>query len=162
MTMSPEDLHGLTMLTGLTMLANGIIPADERDAGAAAVEAGPRLAERLRTGAGINVPLYADGLRLARELATQMFGRVRSDQTLADPTLADLTPADVHALLERLRADAPGFFKQLRMDVIALYLSDPDVLRRIGFPGPAIETGGYPDFDQPQTANSGHAPSEAP
>lgn len=132
MTLSPEDLDGLTTL------ANGIIPADERDAGAAAVNAGPRLADRVH--AGINAALYADGLRLARELAPQMFGRA----------LADLTPADLHALLERLRADTPGFFKQLRMDVAALYLSDPDVLRRIGFPGPSIETGGYPDFDQPQ------------
>jgi hypothetical protein len=134
MTISPsvEDLHELTIL------ANGIIPADERDAGAAAVQAGPKIADRVR--AGINASLYVDGLRLARELAPQMFGRA----------LADLTPVDVHTLLERLRADAPGFFKQLRMDVAALYLSDPDVLRRIGFPGPAIETGGYPDFDQPQ------------
>jgi hypothetical protein len=128
----------LQNLDGLTTLVNGIIPADERDAGAAAVDAGPRLAERVR--AGINAVLYADGLRLARELAPEMFGRA----------LADLTPVDVHTLLERLRADAPGFFKQLRMDVAALYLSDPGVLRRIGFPGPAIETGGYPDFDQPQ------------
>jgi hypothetical protein len=132
MTISSQDLDGLTTL------ASGIIPADERDAGAAAVDAGPRLADRMS--AGINVALYADGLRRARELAPEMFGRA----------LGDLTPADVHALLERLRAEAPGFFKQLRMDVAALYLSDPDVLRRIGFPGPAIETGGYPDFDQPQ------------
>jgi hypothetical protein len=132
MTLSPEDLDGLTLL------ANGIIPADERDAGAAAVNAGPRLAERLR--AGINAALYADGLRRARELAPEMFGRA----------LTELTPADLHTLLERLRADAPGFFKQLRMDVAALYLSDPGVWRRIGFPGPAIDTGGYPDFDRPQ------------
>lgn len=132
MTLSPDDLDGLTML------ANGIIPADERDAGAAAVDAGPRLADRVR--AGINAALYADGLRLARELAPRLFGRA----------LADLTPVDLHALLERLRAEAPGFFKQLRMDVAALYLSDPGVLRRIGFPGPSTATGGYPDFDQPQ------------
>jgi hypothetical protein len=132
MTLSPEDLDGLTLL------ANGIIPADERDAGAAAVNAGPRLADRLR--AGINAALYADGLHLARELAPEMFGRA----------LVELTPADLHTLLERLRVDAPGFFKQLRMDVAALYLSDPGVWRRIGFPGPAIETGGYPDFDRPQ------------
>jgi hypothetical protein len=134
MTITPEDLDGLTML------ANGIIPADERDAGAAAVDAGPRLADRLRAGTGINASVYADGLRLARDLAPEMFAR----------PLGDLTPADVHALLERLRTDAPGFFKQLRMDVAALYLSDPGVLSRIGFPGPAVETGGYPDFDQPQ------------
>jgi hypothetical protein len=132
MTISPQDLQELTLL------ANGIIPADERDAGAAAVHAGPRLADRMS--AGINTALYADGLRRARERAGEMFGRA----------LADLTPADVHALLERLRTDAPGFFKQLRMDVAALYLSDPDVWRRIGFPGPAIETGGYPDFNRPQ------------
>jgi hypothetical protein len=132
MTMSSEDLQGLTML------ANGIIPADEHDAGAAAVDAGPRLAERMRV--GISAALYADGLRLTRNLAPEMFAR----------PLGDLTPADVHALLERLRTDEPGFFKQLRMDVAALYLSDPGVLSRIGFPGPAVETGGYPDFDQPQ------------
>ena len=29
------------------------------------------------------------------------------------------------------------------MDVCALYLSDPAVWRRIGFPGPSAETGGY-------------------
>jgi hypothetical protein len=135
-TISPEDVDALSML------ANGIIPADERDAGAASVNAGPRLADRMR--AGVNASLYADGLRRARELAPEMFARA----------LADLTPADLHTLLERLRADAPGFFKQLRMDVAALYLSDPGVWQRIGFPGPAIETGGYPDFDQPQIEKS--------
>ena len=132
MTITPEDLDGLTVL------ANGIIPADERDAGAAAVQAGPRLADRVN--AGINAGLYTDGLRLADKLAREMFGGA----------LVTLTPADLHTLLERLRADAPGFFKQLRMDVAALYLADPNVWRRIGFPGPSIETGGYPDFDQSQ------------
>ena len=39
--------------------------------------------------------------------------------------------------------------KQLRMDVCALYLTDPGVWGRIGFPGPSVERGGYPDFDQP-------------
>ena len=141
-----DSKHFQDMVQGLTMLANGIIPADDRDAGAAAVDVGPRLAHRMRSGAGINVTLYADGLRRARELASEMFGR----RAAGDPPAGDLAPADVHALLERLRTDAPGFFKQLRMDVSALYLSDPAVLRRIGFPGPAIETGGYPDFDQQQ------------
>jgi hypothetical protein len=132
MTITPDELQALTLL------ANGIIPADERDAGAAAVDAGPRLADRIH--AGINAAVYSDGLRRARELAPEMFGCA----------LADVTPADLHSLLDRLRVDAPGFFKQLRMDVAALYLGDPGVWRRIGFPGPAIDTGGYPDFDQPQ------------
>jgi hypothetical protein len=148
MTMSSEGAqsedakHFEQMVQALTLLANGIIPADDRDAGAAAVDAGPRLTERRRTGVAINAALYADGLRLARALASEMFGRDRAP--------VDLSPADVHALLERLRVEGPGFFKQLRMDVVALYLSDPGVLSRIGFPGPAVETGGYSDFDQPQ------------
>ena len=32
----------------------------------------------------------------------------------------------------------------------ALYLSDMGVWQRIGFPGPSSQSGGYPDFDQPQ------------
>jgi hypothetical protein len=121
----------------LTVLANGIIPADERDAGAAAVEAGPRLAESLASGAAPAV--YSEGLRAAREIAREAFGR--------EP--GDLGPAEVHDLLGRIQQRAPAFFKQLRLDVSALYLSDPGVWRRIGFPGPSIETGGHPDFDLP-------------
>jgi hypothetical protein len=34
------------------------------------------------------------------------------------------------------------------MDVTALYRSDPEVGRRIGFPGPSIDSGGHPDVDQ--------------
>jgi hypothetical protein len=58
-----------------------------------------------------------------------------------------------------LRDQCPAFFKQLRMDVSALYLSDPEVWQRIGFPGPSTDRGGYPDFDQPQ---SGRASFDAP
>ncbi|MEY2427611.1 MAG: hypothetical protein QOJ40_496, partial [Verrucomicrobiota bacterium] len=50
-----------------------------------------------------------------------------------------------------VREKLPSFFKQLRMDVSALYLSDPAVWQRIGFPGPSTASGGYPDFDLPQT-----------
>ena len=122
----------------LAVLANGIIPADARDAGAAAVRAGPRLAERLA--AGTNATAYRRGLDAAAELAQAMY-------RCAIPALnAD----QVQALLERLREAQPAFVKQLRLDVCALYLSDPGVWARIGFPGPSAEQGGYPDFDQPQ------------
>ena len=43
------------------------------------------------------------------------------------------------------------YFRQLRMDVCALYLSDAGVWQRMGFPGASSEAGGYPDFDQPQS-----------
>jgi hypothetical protein len=133
MTLTPAQL------ATLTVLASGIIPADELDAGAAAVNAGPRLAETIA--AGVNAALYLKGLDTADNLARKAYG-------LAP---AALTPAQTHDLLVATRDALPAFFKQLRMDVSALYLSDPDVWHRIGFPGPSAHQGGYPDFDQPQT-----------
>ena len=133
----------------LAALANGIIPADDTDAGAAAVDAGPRLAARIE--GGWNTRLYLGGLELADALSKQTFGRPP----------AELTPADLHGLLALLREREPAFFKQLRMDVSAMYLSDPAVWQRIGFPGPSTESGGYPDFDQPQTQTL-HYLKEAP
>src|SRR5690242_859307 len=108
----------------LAALANGIIPADARDAGAAAVSAGPRLAERLAAGA--NAALYRAGLDAAAALAEARFGR----------PVAALDAGQVHDLLGALRDERPAFFRQLRSDVCALYLSDPGVWARIGFPGP--------------------------
>ena len=119
-------------------LANGIIPADARDRGAAAVNAGPRLAEKVT--AGVNTALYRRGLAAAAALAQAKFDR----------TIAALDAAQIHELLGELREQQPSFFRQLRMDVCGLYLSDPDVWARIGFPGPSTAQGGYPDFDQPQ------------
>src|SRR4051812_50231023 len=129
-------------LAVLSALANGIIPADATDAGAAAVDAGPRLTERIRT--GVNAGIYLRGLELARSLAHTRCGR----------DVTQLSPAEIHDLLGAIRDQLPAFFKQLRMDVSALYLSDPTVWQRIGFPGPSAEAGGHPDFDRPQTATT--------
>jgi hypothetical protein len=127
------------MAEELAALANGVIPADEIDAGAAAVNAGAHLAERIHS--GIHAELYRQGLEVARSIAWTLYGR----------EVCQLSPVEVEAVLAQLREQLPGFFAQLRMDVSALYLSDPDVWRRIGFPGPSTQSGGYPDFDQPQT-----------
>jgi hypothetical protein len=141
-------------LATLTALADGIIPPDETDAGASSVNAAPRLAEKIS--AGINAALYLKGLDLAQSLATEKYNL----------TIPHLTPTQLHDLLTVLRDTLPAFFKQLRMDVSALYLGDPDVWRRIGFPGPSTATGGHPDFDQPQTATliqiaAGQRPADA-
>ena len=119
----------------LSALANAIIPADARDAGAAAVDAGPRLAGRVAAN-----PIYQSGLEAARALAGDKFGRAISE--LSQEQLLDV--------LDALRVRHPAFFKQLRMDVSACYLGDASISRSIGFPGPSIEQGGYPDFDRPQ------------
>jgi hypothetical protein len=128
----------------LAALANGIIPPDEIDAGAAAVNAGPRLMERIH--AGIHAALYQQGLLMARTIATEEYGR----------EVSQLSPVELEKLLALVREKLPAFFAQLRMDVSALYLSDPGVWLRIGFPGPSTQSGGYPDFDQPQTQKIVH------
>jgi hypothetical protein len=122
----------------LAALAGGIIPADDRDAGAGLVHAGPSIAERMRRSPSAQV--YAEGLRAARVIANERFGQ----------DVRELNASQVRELLTALRDQSPAFFRQLRADVCALYLSDTGVLQRIGFPGPSSHSGGYPDFDQPQ------------
>ena len=128
----------------LAALANGIIPADEIDNGAAAVNAGSRLEERIQ--GGIHAALYRQGLEAARTIAAEEYGR----------EVNQLSPAEIARVLALVREKLPAFFAQLRMDVSALYLSDPEVWRRIGFPGPSTKSGGYPDYDRPQTQTIVH------
>jgi len=135
MTETPITLEDIA---DLAALANGIIPADVRDAGAACVHAGPGIAERMRRSPYASV--YLDGLKMARELSLAGFGCA----------VHALKPGQMHELLTSLSERSPAFFRQLRADVCALYLSDPGVWQRIGFPGPSSELGGYPDFDEPQ------------
>jgi hypothetical protein len=126
-------------ISTLTALANGIIPPDARDAGASTVNAGPRLAEKIA--AGTNAPLYLRGIEAADQLAGNRY----------NVSVPNLNPDQLHTLLTHLRDTLPAFFKQLRMDVCALYLSNPSVWQRIGFPGPSADSGGHPDFEQPQS-----------
>jgi hypothetical protein len=130
-------------LRDIEALANDIIPAEERDAGAASVDAGATIAERVRR--GVNAELFADGLATANRLVREKFGRQASE----------LVPAEIHELLGALEKDSPRSFRQFRADVCGLYLSDPSVWKRIGFPGPSTDAGGFPDFDQPQSALAG-------
>ena len=118
----------------LAALADGIIPADEIDDGAGAVNAGERLAER-----ALGEP-YLSGLETARAVSREEYGR----------GVGELGAVEIETVLALLRERAPAFFTQLRMDVSALYMSDEGVWRRIGFPGPSIRSGGYADFDQAQ------------
>jgi hypothetical protein len=122
----------------LATLANGIIPADSRDEGAASVNAGPKLADKLKTGYGNAI--YKPGLAAAIALSEKTFGK----------PITQLSPEQVFKLLTDLRETNLGFVKMLRMDVCAIYLIDPVVHARIGFPGPSTMQGGYVDFDLPQ------------
>lgn len=122
----------------VTALANGIIPADDRDSGAAAVDAAGKIAAKVE--AGVNAAVYTSGVEVAERLSLASFKK----------SVSELEPSNVDMLIGLVKAEAPGFYKQLRLDVTALYLSDPGVWERIGFPGPSTASGGYPDFNQPQ------------
>lgn len=121
----------------LTLLANTIIPSDERDAGATSVHAGPILGEKMRRGPFGE--LYFNGLSNTRSLAHKLFMK----------DAVDLDSQQRIQLVEQLRATEPGFYRQLRADVCAVYMSDPGTWQRIGFLGPSSDTGGHVDFDQP-------------
>jgi hypothetical protein len=125
-------------ITTLSALASGIIPADDRDAGATGVHAGASIAARMRTSPYADV--YLDGLKAASEISKSTFGI----------DVDDLDTTQLHQLVGLLREQVPEFFRQLRADVCVYYLSDPGVWQRIGFPGPSTDDGGYPDFDQSQ------------
>ena len=120
-------------------IVRAIIPPDQRDSGAAGVHAGVFLAEKARRGP--NAELYASGLETLSSLATTNYSK----------DLGKLTEAEFSTLLKTLHEVDLPFFKLLRMDTSAAYLSDPGVWQRIGFPGPSASTGGYPDFAQLQT-----------
>ena len=112
MTGTPITLQDIATLAAL---ANGIIPADESDAGAAVVHAGPGIAERMRRSPYAQV--YVDGVKAAHEIARAKFDRAAHD----------LDSAEMNDLLGTLRDQSPAFFRQLRADVCALYLSDAGV-----------------------------------
>ena len=95
----------------LSALAEGIIPADDRDSGAAMVHAGPSIAERMRRSPSAHV--YVEGLRAARALALERFGRDASK----------LDANAIRELLEAIRDQLPGFFRLIARPTCAAALS---------------------------------------
>jgi len=133
-----QPLTGSQLAT-LAALANGIIPADETDGGAESVNSSARIAQNIHN--GLYSKLYAEGIAIAEMLAIKNFNRM----------ISELNPRQIHDLIATVREAAPFFFNRLRIDVTAFYLADPVVWQQIGFPGPSTDSGGYPDFDQPQS-----------
>jgi hypothetical protein len=126
-------------LATLAALANAIIPADETDGGAESVNSSARIAQNIQN--GLYSKIYAEGIAIAETLAIKNFNR----------KVSELSLQQIHDLIAAVREAAPAFFNRLRMDVTAFYLAEPLVWQRIGFPGPSTDSGGYPDFDQPQS-----------
>src|SRR5947209_3140895 len=87
-------------VAALAALANGIIPPDNLDAGAAEVNAAAKIAEKIAN--GINATLYQQGLALAETVARERHAC----------SVAQLNAAEIHDLLAAVRDRLPAFFKQ--------------------------------------------------
>jgi hypothetical protein len=122
----------------LRALACGILPSDELDDGVGSLDAGEHLATKLA--ANPFAERLLEDLRVTERDSAAHFGR----------SVGELDGEGLSQLLAMLRERTPLLFKFVRMESCALYLSQPATWPRIGFPGPSIELGGYPDFDQPQ------------
>ncbi len=136
------ESKGLTsdQIAGLARLVNGIIPGADEETASPGPCVTQRLAAKIIGGSVQN--LYLRGLEKAEVFSQQKYRK----------SLLSLDALETHELLEKIREEIPAFFKQLRMDTSAIYLSQPEVWKKIGFPGPSAATGGYPDFDQQPAA----------
>jgi ribosome-associated toxin RatA of RatAB toxin-antitoxin module len=143
-----RDEHNVLTLEAL---ASTMIPADDFDAGVQNLGFVSLAEMRSRYEAG-REELYATALSAVDKMAQAMFDK---------PQFVDLTPAERTALLDAARQNQvngelwdqtqpSAFFGALWEDVVFLYCTHPDTWRRIGFPGPSFDMGGYSDFSETQ------------
>lgn len=133
--------------------AEAIIPGDEFDGGVIELNPGYVIATRVRYQEDI-ADLYLKGLKGIEDSVAIMFGKERK--------FADLSLEERSRILKAMRRGvAPGagwrdvssqkFYTTLRSDVCFIYMTDPEVCQRIGFPGESTLKGGYPDYAEPQS-----------
>lgn len=136
----------------LAAAAEAIIPGDEFDGGVAALSPGHAIATRVRYQEHI-ASLYLKGLKGLDDSVAIMFWGGRK--------FADLRLVERRRVLQAIRRGAaPGagwrevssqsFYNTFRADVCFVYMTDPEVCQRIGFPGESTARGGYPDYAQRQ------------
>lgn len=150
-TAAPAFLQDAHNLQTLEALAATLLPADDFDSGVKELGFTSVVEMRARYEAG-RAGLYATALKAVDDMARKKFNR---------PNFVSLTAAEQTALLDAIRQDDAGgadwgpvkpssFFEALWEDTVFLYCTHPDTWRRIGFPGPAHQAGGYGDFDKRQ------------
>ena len=135
----------------LERLAGCLIPPDKSDEGIrGAGFAG--IIELRNMYQPLAANLYRAGLAGCEEACHALFGRSLYEAT------EDEVGAVLAAIAEGTAAgeswtDACGpqeFFSTLRADACFVYCTSEDVWKRIGFPGPSFNLGGYPDYSDPQ------------
>lgn len=148
---TPAVFRDAHQIETLEALATTLLPPDDFDNGVQGLGF-PDVAEvRARYQAG-RPEMYLAALRAVDHIAQTMFGK---------PTFVNLLPEERIQVLEAVRqgqvdraiwgnVQPRTFFTALWEDVVFLYCTHPETWRRIGWPGPSFDSGGYPDFDQVQ------------
>jgi hypothetical protein len=135
----------------LETLASMILPSDEFDDGLEGVGFAGIIETRNMYQFWM-ARLYDVGLKGINQISDELFGR----------RFLDLSEDERRAVLDALSSENPpgnvwteregalDFYINLRQDACFVYCTDAELWKRIGFPGPAFEKGGYPDFSEPQ------------
>lgn len=137
--LTPDELELVRAVVRL------ILPPGE-EPGAEELNVAEVIAARVRYTPGL-IKLYRDGLEGLNRTSELMYG--------GRPFLSLSESEQLHVLSAVEQGTAPAsaspslspqaFFATIRRDAVFVYTTDPKVWESIGFPGPSIGKGGYPD-----------------
>lgn len=135
----------------LELLGESFIPQDGRNDGLEEVGFSGIIELRNKYQPAL-AKLYSIGLNGIDQISMSLHNSTFSELPAAKRNeviaclLADDPPSGVWTDLETPRA----FFENLKMDACFVYGTSEDVWEQIGFDGPSYNSGGHPDYDQPQ------------
>jgi hypothetical protein len=97
--------------------------------------------------------IYDVGLKGINQISDELFGKEFLDLSEEERrrALNSLFSENPLGNVWTERESAQSFYINLRQDACFVYCTDEELWNRIGFPGPAFEKGGYPDFSEPQS-----------
>ena len=136
----------------LETLAAMILPADGFDGGLEGVGfAG--IIETRNLYQSWMAQLYDVGLKGINQISGELFGGKFLDLSEEERrhVMNSLSSENPLGNVWTERESAQSFYINLRQDACFVYCTDEELWNRIGFPGPAFEKGGYPDFSEPQS-----------
>ncbi len=149
---APQVFTTAHQIRTLEALAATMIPPDDFDNGAQRLGFSEVAEVRARYESS-RAAIYLTGVRAVDQVAKEMYGQDNFiSLDLAQRTKLMEMVRDGKVNTKPWRKIAPGdFFGALWEDVLFLYCTHPDTWQRLGWPGPSFDSGGYKDFDQPQT-----------
>ena len=135
----------------LELLAETFIPPDETNEGLRGMGFSGIIEMRNKYQPSLAV-IYSVGLKGVDEISNALFQSPFVNITPAqrDIIIASLISGDPPAGAWTGTESPHIFFENLKMDSCFIYGTSEEVWEQIGFSGPSYNSGGHPDYDQPQ------------